>query len=164
MPKEEWADFLRSAHAVIGAESGTYFLQRDSEALNCARRIVRKEPEATFESVKQRCFTNVRGAVNGKAISSRHFEPIGTLTCQLLIEGRYNDVLRADEHYVSVKRDLSNIDDAIVRVMDTEYRSRMTTAAYEHALAGHTYAHRVRRLVEVVAAGTQAGGGDVAVA
>lgn len=164
MPKEQWADFLRSAHAVIGAESGTYYLQRDSAALNCASRMVRTDPAATFEAVKQRCFTNVTAAVNGKAVSSRHFEPIGTMTCQLLIEGRYNGVLRADDDYISVKRDLSNIDDAIARVKDTDYRSRMTATAYEHVMANHTYAHRVQRLVEVVAAGTQVSGGDVAVA
>ena len=164
MPREIWAGFLRSCHAVIGAESGTYFLQRDSAALKCAKQMVKADPSVAFDAVLARCFTGARGAVNGKAVSSRHFEPIGTMTCQLLVEGRYNDLLRADEHYISVRRDLSNIDDSIARMQDPEYRGQITTCAYEHVMANHTYAHRVGRLIDVLFGAAGATAADVAVA
>lgn len=150
MPRQEWAEFLAGCKAVIGAESGTYFLQRNGAALHCARTTLRRNPSATFEEVRHACFTNVPDAINGKAISSRHFEPIGTRTCQVLVEGRYNGVLTADRHYVSVKRDLSNMDDAIRRIRDAGERETIARAAHEHVLAEHTYRHRVRRLVDVL--------------
>lgn len=151
LPRHEWAQFLSTCDAVVGAESGTYFLQKDSEALKCARSHVRSHPNASFDEVYQQCFAHARPPVlNGKAVSSRHFEPIGTRTCQVLIEGAYNGILDADKHFISVKRDLSNIGDAISRLNDVEYRRRMTETAYSHAMSAHTYDHRVQRLVDVV--------------
>ena len=164
MPREVWADFLRSCHAVIGAESGTYYLERDSAALNCARQMVRSDPTASFDAVQARCFTSVPAAINGKAVSSRHFEPIGTMTCQLLVEGRYNGLLRAEEHYISVRRDLSDIDEAIGRFRDEAYRTRIARAAFDHVMASHTYGHRVSRLIEIVAGSNRETADDVAVA
>jgi hypothetical protein len=148
MPREEWAGYLNTCHGVVGAESGTYYLQRTGEALNCAKTYLRQQPSASFEEVHQHCFDGPGPFLNGKAISSRHFEPIGTRTCQLLVEGSYNGILEADRHYIAVRRDLSNIDEAIARFRDPAHRAGVAEHAYQHVLAGHTYAHRVRALVD----------------
>lgn len=149
MPREEWASFLQTCNGVVGAESGTYFLQRDGRALKCAKTYVKQHRHASFDAVFDACFAAPGPTLNGKAISSRHFEPIGTKTCQLLIEGAYNGILVADRHYIAVKRDLSNIDDAIARFKDPDYRTTITTAAYEHVMSGHTYDCRVTELVRI---------------
>jgi hypothetical protein len=149
MPRDAWAEFLLSCHSVIGAESGTYFLQADGQALNCAKARVRKDPRASFESVYQDCFSRTGPVLNGKAISSRHFEPIGTKTCQVLIEGSFNGILKPDVHYIAVKKDLSNIEDAIQRLKHPAHREAIADAAYEHVVSGHTYDHRVAHLVDV---------------
>jgi len=156
MPREAWSRFLSSCKAVIGAESGTYFLQRDSAALKCARRVIRHRPDASFEEVYRECFDGGHGHINGKAVSSRHFEPIGTKTCQLLVEGSYNGILEPDVHYIAVKRDLSNIDDAINRLQDDGYRTAMAETAYQHVMSAHTYAHRVMHLIDVFDTGSGA--------
>jgi hypothetical protein len=147
MPRDEWAAFLRSCLGVVGAESGTYYLQRSGDALRCARACLSETPDASFDAVFARCFAHARDVLNGKAVSSRHFEPIGTRTCQLLIEGSYNGILDADVHYIAVRRDLSNIDDALRRFRDPAYRERIVDTAFAHVIGRHTYAHRVRDLV-----------------
>ena len=85
--------------------------------------------------------------MSGKAISSRHFEAVGTKTCQLLVEGRYNGILEAGVHYIPVRRDLDDIEDATRRLLDTAERTRIADAAYEHVRRGHTYSHRVDHLL-----------------
>ncbi len=150
LPRHEWAAYLNRCRGIVGAESGSHFLQRNGEALNCAKEYVRRTPSASFDEVFHHCFANARAVLDGKAISSRHFEPIGTKTCQVLIEGRYNGILEADRHYIAVKRDLSNIHDAIRRFKDPSYRSGIVTAAYEHVMNGHTYAHRVAQFVDAI--------------
>jgi hypothetical protein len=150
MPRDEWAAYLNTCHGIVGAESGTYYLQRNGEALSCAKAYLKQQPSATFDEVHQRCFAGPGPFLNGKAISSRHFEPIGTRTCQLLVEGSYNGILEPDRHYISVRRDLSNIDDAIARFKDPAYRAQICERAYDHVQSGHTYAHRIRALVESV--------------
>ena len=150
MPREEWALFLNRCRTVVGAESGTYFLDRDSRALTCAKKYLKRAPAASFSDVFEHCFAGGPPGLNGKAISSRHFEPIGTKTCQVLIEGSYNGILEPDVHYMAVKRDLSNIDVVIDRMKDPEARNRVTDAAYTHVIASHTYGHRVRHLIQSV--------------
>ncbi|HOC76165.1 MAG: hypothetical protein BWZ01_01573 [Deltaproteobacteria bacterium ADurb.BinA179] len=78
-----------------------------------------------------------------KAISSRHFDAIGTKTCQVMLRGRFNDILVADQHYICLEHDYSNIEDAMGRFRDDDYRQAMVDKTYQYALACHTYRHRI---------------------
>lgn len=150
LPRARWAEFLNGCQAIVGAESGTYFLQKDGDAIQRANSYVKEHPDASFEEVFDACFRNAAECRNGKLVSSRHFEPIGTRTCQLLVEGRYSDVLVADEHYISVKKDLSNFGEALDRLLDETCRARIVKQAFEHAMSSHTHTHRVDALIERV--------------
>jgi hypothetical protein len=85
--------------------------------------------------------------MSGTCLSSRHFDAIGTETCQILLPGRYNDVLVADRHYLALEPDFSNIDDVMARFRDETARSALVREARAWALDEHTYAHRVRSLL-----------------
>lgn len=85
----------------------------------------------------------------GKCISSRHFDAIGTETCQIMFPGRFNDILRADEHYLALNPDFSNIDDVLRRFRDDGEVGAMVTRAREFAMDCHTYR---RRMAEIYAA------------
>jgi hypothetical protein len=150
MRRLEWAAFLASCRGVIGAESGTYYLDRDGSILTAAKKFLRAHPDASFDEVFEQCYAQASGFVSGKAISSRHFEPVGTQTCQVLVEGRYNDILRADLHYIAVRPDLSNIEQAIERFRDPAHRTRIAEAAYQHVMDGHTYRHRVDAVIAAI--------------
>jgi hypothetical protein len=147
MRRADWAQFLNECAAVIGAESGTYYLDRDGRILRDAKRFLAAHPRATFDEVFDTCFRHATGYVSGKAISSRHFEPIGTKTCQILVEGEYNGILTPGRHYIAVRRDLSNIDDAVRQFKDVAHRTRIVEEAYEYVRCAHTYADRVKLLV-----------------
>jgi hypothetical protein len=150
LPREDWAQFLRGCKGTLGAESGTYYLDRTGQVIDDVKKYVKGRPEASFEEVHRLFFKNHLSPVFGKAISSRHFEPIGTKTCQILIEGYYNGVLVPDEHYISVKKDLSNMDDVICRFRDEDYRNRMVERTYEYVMDSHTYRHRVETLLGAI--------------
>ncbi len=149
LPRAEWAQFLKRCKGVLGAESGSYYLDKTGQVIDGVKRYVRKHPGVTFENGRK-ILTDQVATVSGKAISSRHFEPAGTKTCQILIEGVYNGILVADEHYISIKKDLSNVDDAICRFRDEEYRKRMVERTYEYVMDGHTYRHRVDALLHAI--------------
>jgi hypothetical protein len=150
LPRTEWAQFLRTCHGILGAESGTYYLDRTGQKIKAAKEYVRSHSKATFPEVYEKFFKNSVNPISGKAISSRHFEPIGTKTCQILIEGHYNGILKPDEHYISVKKDLSNIEEVIRRFKDVSYRTDMVEKTYEFIIASHTYKHRVETLLKTV--------------
>lgn len=81
-----------------------------------------------------------------KVVSSRHFDAIGTKTCQILVRGRYNDVLVPGEHYLELAPDFTNIDEVMAGFRDPGRRRRMVDAAHDHAMSAHTLDHRVASL------------------
>jgi hypothetical protein len=97
-----------------------------------------------------------RAPVYTKCISSRHFDAIGTGTCQILLRGRYNDILVPDEHYLPLDQDFGNLDAVVERFRNPVERRRIAATALEFALAGHTYAHRVRQVNRLLFASTPA--------
>jgi len=151
MQRADWADFLRRCRGTVGAESGSYYLDRQGRMLREAKAYGRRHPRASFEEVFERFFRAPRlPFVSGKSISSRHFEPIGTKTCQLLLEGHYNGILQPGEHYIPIKKDLSDLRDAVQRFRDEDERRRIVERAYEYVMDQHTYGHRVQALIRAV--------------
>ena len=150
VPRETWAEFLNGCKGIVGAESGTYYLDSKGQIMDTVRRLLLRDRDMSFDAIWTPELTRDQEFRSGKAISSRHFEPIGTKTCQILVEGDYNGILKADEHYIAVKKDLSNIDNAIERFKDESYRSRIAQQAYEFVIENHTYDHRVATLLNQV--------------
>jgi hypothetical protein len=144
MPRGEWAAFLNRCRTLIGAESGTYYLNEKGALLDRARTYnLNEHQEASFEEVFEKFFAGVPRGVSGKSISSRHFEAIGTKTCQVLIEGDYNGILKAGEHYIPVRPDLSDIDEAIRALRDESLCRAIADRTHNMAMSGHTYDHRI---------------------
>jgi Glycosyl transferases group 1 len=102
------------------------------------------EIEARFFAGRPRC------PVYSKCISSRHFDAAGTGTCQILVRGRYNDILTADEHYIALDPALSDAEEAMARFLDPIKRRRIADAAYALVNEQHTYRHRIAALHETL--------------
>lgn len=157
-PREQWSCFLNRCKGTVGAESGTYYLERDDRTPRAVSEYLADHPAAGFQEVYERFFRGYRDPISGKAISSRHFEPLGTKTCQVLLEGYYNGILKADEHYISVKKDFSNFDEAVRRFKDQGFRDALVNRAYEYVMAEHTYHHRVDTLLNAITRNGLSGG------
>lgn len=105
-----------------------------------------------FDEIHARFFAGTaRAPVYSKAISSRHFDAIGTKTCQIMPRGRFNDILEAGRHYLALEPDLSNVDDVVAAFRDPSLRRRVVEDAYDLAMSAHTYAHRVAQVRALVA-------------
>jgi hypothetical protein len=107
---------------------------------------------ADYGEIHEKFFLGLaRPPVYTKAISSRHFDAIGAKTCQIMFPGRFNGILRADEHYLALERDFSNVRDVLSRFADGTYRAGMVDRAYEYIMEEHTYRNRlsaVKKLLE----------------
>ena len=147
-----WHQFLSRCHGIVGAESGTRYLERDDHTERAVVGYLASHPAATFDEIHALFFAAYANPVCGKAISSRHFEAIGTQTCQILLAGQYNGILEAGRHYLSVRADLTNVDEVVARFKDPAERSRIALEAHAFALAHHTYPHRVAHLLETALA------------
>lgn len=107
--------------------------------------------ECAFEVVFERFFKDYpRHPFNSKAISSRHFDAIGTKTCQILLEGTYNGILQPNLHYLALRKDFSNIDEVVENFLDDQCRSSVIENAYAHVMEHHTYSQRIAEIRRIV--------------
>jgi hypothetical protein len=143
IPRDQYVEFLNSIRGTIGAESGTYYLEKTDRTQKEVEAFLSRCPEATFAEVYKRFFEHYAKPVSGKAISSRHFEAVGTKTCQILLEGHYNGILESNTHYISLKKDYSNVDDVLEAFADQDFVRKMVEETYEYVLDGHTHQRRV---------------------
>jgi hypothetical protein len=125
-----WLDLLASGRATIGAESGSSTLDRRGELGKTVAELLAHEPGLSFEEVAARMpvgWDDYRFF----AISPRHLEAVVTKTAQILVEGRYSGVLVAGRHYIPVKRDFSDLADALEQTADQQLLAELTERAYE---------------------------------
>lgn len=100
--------------------------------------------DANFSEIYDLFFKNhPKSSIYTKAISSRHFEAIGTKTCLIMFEGRFNNILTADEHYLALEKNFSNINDVLSRFRDSPYRNSIVNLTYDYVMEKHTYKNRM---------------------
>ena len=148
LPRNLWVELLQSAKATVGAEAGTYYLDRNGSLLEQSKEYVQQNPDANLDDLLEKIFDNTSiEYVSGKAISSRHFEPVGTKTCQILLEGNFNGILKEGEHYISVEKNFSNLKDVIDVYSDHDLRNQIVERAYAYIIENHTYKNRVKAII-----------------
>src|ERR1041385_892482 len=127
---DDWFRFLLRCKYTIGVEGGASILDRDGAIKKRTEDYLAAHPHANFAEVEQACFPDVDGSLNLMAVSPRHLEACVTKTCQVLIEGDYNGLLRPHEHYLELKKDFSNIDCLLQTLKSDQLREGMTERAY----------------------------------
>jgi hypothetical protein len=126
---ERWLDFVMSGRAIIGCESGSSVLDPRGAIQRRIRDLLAEMPELTFEEVDS-LMPSGWDAHSFFAISPRHLEAVITKTAQVLVEGSYSGVLEPEEHYIPLRRDFSNLDEALERLRDHAGIEAMTERAY----------------------------------
>ena len=152
---DAWFDFLASGRCVIGAESGSSALDPYGELRRFEPAWRAEHPEATFEE-----FSALQPPgwddYEFTAISPRLFEAAQTKTAQMLVEGEYDGILEAERHYVPLRRDLSNLDDALDLIADPAETEAFAERAWEDLILSGKYSYgafaaHVETVVEEVA-------------
>jgi spore maturation protein CgeB len=147
----QWAEFLNSCKFTIATEAGSSYLERDDKTRKLVNKFLDGNPKVHFDEVYNKFFKNYKGdSISGKCISSRHFDAIGTKTCQILLEGRYNDILKPNEHYIELKKDFSNVDEVVEKMINDKLREEIVERAYKFAVNNHTHKHRIEYLLKEI--------------
>jgi hypothetical protein len=148
----QWQQFLESCKFVLGTESGASVIDFSGELeLRCAT-YAETHPRAGYEQVRERFLADVHGGVVIQTISPRIFESVAHGNVQVLHEGAYAGMLRPDEHFISVKKDYSNIDEVVERMRDVAFCRRLRDNAYHDLIASGKYSYSafMRRFDEIL--------------
>ena len=139
---DDWFRFLARCRYTVGVEGGASVLDFEGQIKERTEAFLAEHPEAPFEEVEAACFPGEDGRLNLVALSPRHLEACATGTCQVLVEGDYNGVLRPGQHFIQLKRDLSNLDVVIDQMRDEDLRQRITTNARRDVVDSRAWTYR----------------------
>ena len=139
---DDWYRFLQSCKYTMGVEGGASLLDVNGSVHERTMAYLATHPQAEFEEVEQACFPGLDGNIKLFVISPRHLEACVTRTCQILIAGQYNDILKPDRHYLPLKRDFSNLDEVLIAVRSDGRRASIVEQAHEDIVASGRYTYR----------------------
>jgi hypothetical protein len=139
---DDWYRFLLRCKYTIGAEGGTSILDRNGDIKRKTEFYLRNHPSADFQELEKNCFPDMDNKFKLFAISPRHLEACLTKTCQVLINGEYNGILKSGVHYIGLKKNFSNIDEVIDAVVCDKKRDEITKNAYSDIVTSGKYTYR----------------------
>ena len=150
--RDDWAKFLNNCLALVGHEAGMSRVDKDENIRLFVNAQEKRLPAEQFEKlISTMRETGVFDAPpSGRIAAPRNFDAMGTKTLQILLPGRYNNVLLPGVHYVELQPDFSNLDRVMETLFDENERSKIVDFAYQDALANHTYEQRINTLIRVV--------------
>jgi hypothetical protein len=117
---EKWIDFVSSCKVMLGTESGASVFDFSGELEEIVNRYVQKHPEVDFAEIQEKFLRPYEGRIRLNQISPRCFEAAALRTAMLLYEGDYSGILKPRRHYIPLKKDFSNIEEAIKILMNDE--------------------------------------------
>lgn len=135
----KWFNFLANTRAVIGVEGGASVLDLDGSIKTKVEKFMIANPLANFEECRRSCFKNEENTLSLFCISPRHLEAAMMKTCQILVEGEYNGILSPDVDYIPIKKDFSNIEEALIKINDKDYVNKLTENAYANVVLSGSY-------------------------
>ena len=81
-------------------------------------------------------------SLNLEVISPKMFEAIMLGTVLVMYEGNYSNIFLSNIHYISLKRDHSNIEEVILKIKDDEYLQNMANRTYKDIVESGKYSYK----------------------
>ena len=138
-----WYKALLRAKYTLGIDSGVNFMDRDGSVQKQVNDYLLKYPNASFDEVKEACYQNQDDNISYFAISPRNIQACMTRTCQILLEGEYNGILKPNIHYIEVKKDYSNLDEVMNLMRNESFRMELVNNAYNDVVKSGKYTYQV---------------------
>lgn len=137
-----WLRFVGRCKAMLGVESGSSVFDFDGNLQRDVDAYVAAHPDASFEEVHAKFLAAHEGAIRQNQISPRCFEAAALRTAMVLFEGEYSGVLQPGRHYLSLRKDFSNIDEVLAALRDAAGLQRMVDRAYEEVACNDAWSYR----------------------
>jgi len=135
---KEWSEFLRSCRIQLGVEAGTDIFELDDKNRLFINKKVDEKPDISRQELEN-LFPPKEDRVPCRMISSRIVEAIASKTPQILFHGTYNGHLEADEHYIALSKDGSNLAEIFDVIKDDAYLDKIAENALSMAHENLTY-------------------------
>lgn len=154
-----WVELIRNSRSVLGVESGASVFDFTGEISTSVEtiRYLLGEKRFDYDEVREAYFADLEDKIGLEQISPRVFEAISLRTLCILYEGDYSGVVKANEHYLPLKKDFSNIDEVCKKLKDHYYVAEIVKNAYVELVHSERYSYQsFVKLFDAELAGAQA--------
>jgi len=138
---DDWFNALAESKAVLAVESGASIFDWDGSIQQQVEAYINNNPKATFEEVWKKILKAFDGKINYGQVSPRHFEAAATKTLQIMFEGTYSNIFIKDVHYLSLKKDFSNLEEVMVKFKNKDLRKEITDQAFKDIILNNKYSY-----------------------
>jgi hypothetical protein len=146
-----WAAFLNACKAQIGSEAGGDYFELTDETRWKVLAYLEQHPGAGLDELRPRFFEAGEHPVSGRALGGRVVEAAGTKTVQLLLEGSYGGFFDPNVHYIPVRKDFADVDEALDKLGDDAYCEALVERAHDVARSELTYERLIGRFADALA-------------
>jgi hypothetical protein len=148
--RNAYADFLNNCKGQLGTEGGPAHFDLTDKLRLAVNQHTIAHPDASFEEINALFFPAEQDRVPLRIITGRNIEAAGTKTVQLLFEGNYSGHFHPDEHYLPIRKDFSNIEEAMEKFRDRSYCNKLTDNAYDLVMQEFTYQKLIDKFYSMV--------------
>lgn len=138
----DWYIFMTTCRSMLGSESGSNVFDWDGLLDQEINEFRGKYPDVADDVIYNKFVKpkEVDGLMN--QISPRVFEAIIARTALVMFEGEYSGIIKAGVHYISVKKDGSNLQEVFKLLRDDKYIEEMTSRAFEDVIGSEKYSYK----------------------
>lgn len=136
---DDWINFIKNSKATLGTESGASVFDFTGDILKRVQAHEQAFPETSFDDLENLYFKDLDGKIKVNQISPRIFEAIALKTLLILYEGDYSGIIKPWQHFVPLKKDLSNINEVINFLKSPEKWRSMTERAFADVIASEKF-------------------------
>lgn len=127
---DAWYAFLARSRATVGVEGGSSVFDPNGDIFTAVEAFMDEHPDAPYSVVVERILGGADDTIRATALSPRHLEAAATKTAQVLVEGHYSDAFEPWLHYIPIKKDLSDMNEALDWLEDDAFVEAMVERAY----------------------------------
>lgn len=149
---EAWYEFMASCKAMLGSESGSNVFDWNgslsAQIAGYPRRPLWGREAAIYKDIVAKY--EQPGLMN--QVSPRIFESIACRSVLVLYEGFYSGVVRENVHFISLKKDGSNLPEVVAKLNDSDFVDKMADRAYRDVIQSGDWSYNkfVRWVDDVV--------------
>jgi hypothetical protein len=138
---DKWYEFLGSARATLGTESGSNIFDFDGSIQKAINSLEASHPNTPYDVIHENILSRHEGHIRMNQISPKIFESIQLKTILILFEGTYSNVVIPNIHFIPLKKDYSNIQEVFKKILDDSFVENMTSRAYSDIIESGKFSY-----------------------
>lgn len=137
----KWLEFVASCRSMLGSESGSNVFDFSGSLVNRLRELKLYYPKMSDDLVYRDVIKPAEREGLMNQISPRAFEAIALRTVLVLFEGQYSGILQPGVHYISLKKDGSNLREVFEQLLDSSHVDTMAERAFRDIIDTGDYSY-----------------------